>query len=263
MRMRRRHGEEHENLERWLITYADLITLLLAFFIMMYTFSKQDAQKYQEVANHLKVIFAGGSGIAGKGSNVLAAGQGFADTNIRKEIASGMSEVAAKDSLEESQSSKENNIRKELENELLAIGANGQTQVGVSIVSEDDNIVVRGTDKAFFDAGSADLRESAKRTLDRLVPIIKKANTYVRVEGHTDDTPITTSAYRSNWELSSKRATEVVRYLVESHRFPPERLSAASYAQYRPIAPNKTPESRAQNRRTEIVLIKAKQGSVQ
>jgi chemotaxis protein MotB len=232
--VRKKRAEEHENLERWLITYADLITLLLAFFIMMYTFSKQDAQKYQEVASHLRAIFTGGSGLAGKGSTV---------------------EKAPIEALSKGASS--GDIKRQLENEMLDKANSKGLQENISIFSDERGIVIRVMDKAFFDEGKADLKERAKGTLDKIVPIIAKIPNQVRVEGHTDNVPISTAEFKSNWELSVRRATEVVRYLVEKRSLQATRVSAAGYAEYRPVVDNTNSENRALNRRIELIIVNA------
>ncbi|MCX7856647.1 MAG: flagellar motor protein MotB [Deltaproteobacteria bacterium] len=226
MGKRKRH-EDHENVERWLITYADLITLLLAFFIMMYAFSKQDAEKYKEVSRHLKTIFVSGSGIAEKGG---LTGKGVLDENelLKSEI------------------------EKELEELKVMQGLNQ-----VSVVSDERGIVIRILDRAFFDEGKAELKENAKNAIHKIAPLIKKIPNHIRVEGHTDNLPISNSEFKSNWELSVRRATEVVRYFIEKTGIPPNRFSASGYAEYKPIAGNETPVGRALNRRIEIIILKS------
>jgi chemotaxis protein MotB len=234
---RKKHNEEQENAERWLLTYADLITLLLAFFIMMYTFSKRDAQKYEEVTSHLKAIFAGGQGIAGKGS------------------------VSATNPLPlPSRGESSGDMKRQLESEIISLannkGNNNGIKQNISVLNDGRGIVIRVMDRAFFDEGKAELKERAKGALDKIVPIIKGAHNHISIEGHTDNVPINTHDFKSNWELSVRRSTEVVRYFVERHGFPPERISASGYAEYRPIVDNDTAENRALNRRIEIIIMK-------
>lgn len=231
---KKRSEEEHENLERWLITYADLITLLLAFFIMMYTFSKQDSQKYQELTGHLKTIFTGNSGITGKGNGA---------SRLPADVQSHLAIMQNGD------------VKKQLEDEIKGMMDTEAMQKNISVLSDERGIVIRILDKAFFDEGKADLKERARSALDRIVPVIRKVDNHIRIEGHTDDVPIKTSEFKSNWELSVRRATEVVRYFVEKHDFPPQRISAVGYAEYRPIMPNDTSDNRALNRRIEIILM--------
>ena len=234
---RKRREEEQENHERWLLTYSDLITLLLAFFIMMYTLSKQDAQKYQEVSAYLRAIFTGGTAILQKG-----AGSGAGATPV--EIPTPTLEELNKE------------IMRQLEQEIRAMMPADSKEHNITVFVDERGIVVRVLDKAFFDEGKADLKDRAKNTIQKIIPIIKKVNRQVRIEGHTDNVPIRTNEFRSNWELSVRRATEVVRYIIEYGELAPEMISAAGYAEYRPLMPNTSAEYRAMNRRIEIIIEK-------
>ena len=233
---KRKHDAEHENAERWLLTYADLITLLLAFFIMMYVFSKRDAYKYDEVASHLKTIFSGGTGLAGKGSVTAASPIDMP-----------------------SRGASSGEIKRQLEGEFVDKNRDKSGSENISVLSDERGVVIRVLDKAFFDEGKAELKDGAKNALDKIVPIIKGVENHIRIEGHTDNVPISTNEFKSNWELSVRRATEVVRYLVEKRGLPPERISATGYAEYRPIAKNTSPQNRALNRRIEIIVAKTKE----
>jgi chemotaxis protein MotB len=228
----KKNEDEHENLERWLITYADLITLLLAFFIMMYTFSKQDAQKYEEVSHSLRTIFKGGSG-------VLKAGSGTGSSLINPFVKAGAG----------------GEIKKELEDQVSAMADTLDEGHTISVLADERGIVIRVTDRTFFDPGKAELKDTARDALRKIAPILEKSKSQVRIEGHTDNVPINTSEFKSNWELSTRRATEVVRYLIERYNFPPDRICASGYAEYRPVAANDTSVNRALNRRIEIVLM--------
>ncbi len=233
---RRKTEEEHENNERWLITYADLITLLLAFFIMMYVFSKKDTQKYDEVVGHLKTIFTGASAAGGH-------------TKVTTPVPFDLPIKIAQGSSEE--------VQKKLEGELKSLTDNGASKKNISVFVDERGIVIRILDKAFFDEGKADFKEKAKSALDKIVPVLKSTNNNIRIEGHTDNIPISNREFRSNWELSVRRATEVVGYFIEKYDFSPEKISAVGYAAYRPIAPNDTVENRALNRRIEIIITKS------
>jgi chemotaxis protein MotB len=242
--MRKKKPEEESGgSERWLITYADLITLLLAFFILMYTMSKQDAKKYQEVSAHLKAIFNGNAGVMARGN-----------LPIKTPV-----EVSFKDA------SVGGALKEQLEKEIRELGEQSKdtTSEKISLINDERGLVVRAMEKAFFEMGKADLGPKAKHTLDSIIPVIKSMPNHVRVEGHTDNVPINTAEFRSNWELSVRRATEVVRFLIERHGFPPDRISASGYAEYRPIAPNDSPENRSSNRRIEIVIIKSNESEQQ
>lgn len=230
---RKKKEDDHENLERWLITYSDLITLLLAFFIMMYTFSKQDAQKYQEVSEQLKAIFSGGASILRTGRSL----ESKAVITLPSTTSSGT------------------DIEKQLEKEVKSLADALDPEHRISVFRDERGIVIRVMDRAFFDEGRAMLKDTAKQALAKIAPIIEASDSPIRIEGHTDNVPIRTTEFGSNWELSVRRATEVVRHLIEKYNFPPERISASGYAEYRPVAPNDTAENRALNRRIEIILL--------
>lgn len=243
---KRRNEDEHENLERWLITYADLITLLLAFFIMMYTFSKQDAQRYQEVTQYLRAIFKGGSGVMNAGG-----GGASAQTMINALPKQGSGAEIQREE-----------VRRQLENEVKKLTENTEHKNKISVFQDERGIVIRIMDRAFFDEGRAELKDSAKKALQKIAPIIMNANSQIRIEGHTDDVPIKTREFRSNWELSTRRATEVVRHLIEKYDFPAQDIAASGYAEYRPVAANDTAENRALNRRIEIILVQGNRSEV-
>ena len=229
---RRKSEEDKENLERWLLTYADLITLLLAFFVMLYVFSKQDTRKYDAMTMQLKAIFSGGAGVVVEGGRtgsrtIEATTEGPSDIQIRRELEKQIKELSQAEG-------QENNI---------------------SVITDERGIVIRIMDKAFYDTGKADLKEKARATLDKIAPVIKTLPNEIRIEGHTDNVPISTYEFKSNWELSVRRATEVVRYLVEKVGISPKRISAAGYAEYRPVAENDSEANRALNRRIEIIVV--------
>jgi chemotaxis protein MotB len=236
--MRRKKGEgEQENHERWLLTYADLITLLLAFFIMMYTLSKQDAQKYQEVTEYLRAIFTGGTAVLNKGG--VGSGPAAATSVTLPPV-----------------EATNNQIMKQLEEEIKNLCPLGDMEHNFSVFADERGIVVRVLDKAFYDEGKADLKDKAKKAIQKIIPIIKQVNRDVRIEGHTDDVPINTTEFRSNWELSVRRATEVVRYIIEKSDISPKMISAAGYAEFKPLMANNSAENRAMNRRIEIIIEK-------
>jgi len=225
---RKKSEEDKENLERWLLTYADLITLLLAFFVMLYVFSKQDTRKYDAMTMQLKAIFSGGAGVVVEG--------GRTGSQTIEASTLGPSEIE---------------IRRELETQLKPEGQDNS----ISVITDERGIVIRIMDRALYDTGKADLKDKARVTLDKVAPIIKSLPNEIRIEGHTDNVPISTYEFKSNWELSVRRATEVVRYLIEKGGISPKRISAAGYGEYRPVAANDTDANRALNRRIEIIVL--------
>jgi DNA-binding response OmpR family regulator len=125
----------------------------------------------------------------------------------------------------------------------------------IALHRESEGLVITLREFGFFDSGSVDLRPEALPALDRIASVLAVRTYHIRIEGHTDNIPIHTAQIPSNWELSTMRSTEIVRLLIQRNRFSPDRLSAAGFAQYHPIASNETPEGRAQNRRIDIVIL--------
>jgi chemotaxis protein MotB len=142
-------------------------------------------------------------------------------------------------------------LRQELE-EALAMEI---AQQKVAVRRESDGLVVSLREVGFFDSGSAHIKPESQYAFDRIAGILRDRNYRLRIEGHTDDVPIHTAQYASNWELSTARATEVVRLLIVRNGFSPERLSAGGFAEFHPVSTNRTPDGRAQNRRVDIVIL--------
>lgn len=245
-RDRQQHHEEPENHERWLVSYADFITLLFAFFVVMYATSTNNQEKqksFQEsVRTNLKLVGTSGGSGAGNGSEGNVGGMETGDAFIQIEgfpARGGPGETqqyltrALEKKLESEDKSKVQNLRHD------AIG------VRIELASSQ-----------FFLPGGVKLRRSALKALDTIAEILKESDKKIVIEGHTDNTPVSADApFESNWELASLRATSIVRYLIRYHNIPPERLSAISYGDTRPLESNNSPEGRARNRRIEIYLI--------
>jgi len=234
---RRRHKKESEgNKERWLITYADMITLLLIFFIVMYTLSKIDAAKFETLAESLAAVF-------GAGSMVL--------DSPGPQVIPGTPPEQVQDIVEKAQL---DNLKKKLENYIQENGL----ATRVSVTTEERGIVLSFQDNVLFELGSARLTPRAREILDKVAPILADTPNYIRVEGHTDNLPINNVRFPSNWELSAARATNVVQELIREHGFAPQKLSATAYGEYRPRVPNTSPENRQLNRRVDLVILRSK-----
>lgn len=221
---------DRENLERWLLTYADLITLLLAFFIIMYSMSKIDAEKFREVARALRTV------LRGTGPLSLPPDSKFVDDGL------GDGDIKLGDL---------GVLKREIETKLKTLGLANN----ITATLDRRGLIIRVSESAFFDLGSAELRPEAEKILDLIAVLLLRIPNHIRIEGHTDNLPIKTGKYPSNWELSVNRATVCIRYLIVKHNFRPERISALGYGKYRPIASNETPEDRAKNRRVDIIVL--------
>ena len=235
-RRKKGHAEGHGNSERWLLTYADMITLLTAFFILMYSMSVMNLSKFQQVAIAIRSGFGGE--LQG-GKSVLNPAPGV---------------ISAKPSvIPELSSFQPARIAEQLRQYIKQKGLGGELRVRST---ERGLVVSIVTDKMLFPKGQARITSRAAHLLDKIVSLLRGTNNHIRVEGHTDDLPIHTAAFPSNWELSTARATTVVRYLIAHEGFDPGRLSAAGYADSRPVAPNDSEAHRAMNRRVDLVILR-------
>jgi chemotaxis protein MotB len=221
--------------DRWLVSYADFITLLFAFFTTMYAISTVDGAKLTTVATGLQRAFDAPPTVSKphapsvmSGTGILPGGRGVIDS-------AGV------------------DARAFIENRL-----HDDVSAGRIELSQDGRGVVMSIPEAgSFPIGSADLSASAEQVLSDVAATVAEIDAGVTVEGHTDDAPIHTSRFESNWELSTARATRVVQFLIERGRIDPARLSAAGYGEYHPRAENQTPEGRARNRRVDLVVLTA------
>ena len=253
-RKRRAAPEEHENQERWLVSYADFITLLFAFFTVLYATSQQDAAKEKEFEKSIRKSFAAIAIVGGGSGSGGASGPGSASTP-REALAEAMADgfPAPGAGPAEVQDYVERRARKEM----------GESAYGGAVEGvRHDSLGVRIHLAAatFFPPGSADLKPESYAALEKIGRLLKDSNRRLIVEGHTDDEPIRTARYPSNWELSAARATKIVRYLSQIHGIDGARLAAVAYADKKPIAPNDGEANRARNRRIEIQIVVGERG---
>ncbi len=234
---------EHENSERWLVSYADFITLLFAFFVVMYATSTNNVEKQKQFENSMRteMHLSGGGPQKPSGSP----GDPLADT--LKELNQPLSD------LPKNPSSKE---LKDFVDRKLALGALKPFKDSVTQIKHEwFGVRVSLASSTFFDPGSYKLKLSSLNALDGFFHEFKRRDSHIIIEGHTDNIPIKSSKIESNWELSSLRATSVVRYLIKYHDFSSGMITAAAYADTKPIVANDTEENRQKNRRIDILII--------
>jgi chemotaxis protein MotB len=263
---RRKRVRGHTNHERWLISYADFVTLLFAFFVVLYASSQVDKRKVGKLALAIQIAFqemgvfpASTTQIPLNVNEPMPFSTVQAIENVKHNselarIASQPTETLAGSSEQTEQTEQTDlaTLRSELEDAL-----HGEIALReVALRNETDGLVISLREFGFFDSGSATFKPGAKPALDRIASILAIRTYKLRIEGHTDNVPIHTAKMTSNWELSTARSTELVRILIQDHGFAPDRLSAAGYAAYHPIASNLTPQGRAQNRRVDIVVLR-------
>ena len=248
----RRRKTAHSNHERWLVSYADFITLLFAFFVVLYASAQVDKKKVGQLAVAIQAAFDEMGVFQGsKASDAKAIPIELVTDDKAAKLAIPVVIKPGADTLSNVESADLEPLRKDLEKELSAEIEKKE----ITIRHESEGLVVSLSELGFFDSGSAEIRTDAQRTFGRIAELLASRDCRLRIEGHTDDRPIHTPKFGSNWELSTARATELVRILITTYNYLPERLSAAGYAEYHPVASNETPEGRALNRRVDIVVL--------
>jgi chemotaxis protein MotB len=261
---RRKHHEEHEehvNHEAWVIPYADILTLLMALFLVMWAIARDpspDPVKAAQVGNGVAEQLGTARFAIPEGGGVLELGRTPSNASAANP---GLRELRAEQALQQQQQRAEAIAREQitldqLEQEIReSLKDTGLEDVVSVSRSERGLYVTVVTDAALFASGRADLGAPGRELLVRLAGPLKTLTNPVVIEGHTDSLPIRNAQYASNWELSTARATNVLRWLVDGAGFPANRLSASGYADTQPVADNATIEGRARNRRVDIVVL--------
>lgn len=251
-RKTKKHAE-HENHERWLITYADLITLLLIFFVIMYAMSKIDNEKYQVLASALSFEFK-------KAESVLPQGEGVLGRVSTAKAQDG--EKTQNDEKEKTEREEREQREKQLEDLLEKIQQYIQQQnLQAQVFAADTprGIAVTLNDLFLFDLGKAELKKDAYPILNQLASLFPTLDATISIEGHTDNLPLATgSLYKDNWGLSNERSLSVLRYFVYNSGMDPKKFISTGYADTRPVAENNSVENRSKNRRVEIVVLREK-----
>jgi chemotaxis protein MotB len=281
MARRRGHAVEHENEERWLLTYADMLTLLFALFMVLFSISSVNISKYQVLQRSLKAAFSGA--ILSGGHAILRTGSQSTSAHnpataeipsivpltptpaARSNSSTSSAPAAPVHSMTSAQIAAALNsmakavseqseftlLKQKLDRFARAHGFTNQVQTEITRRGLVVNVL---TDKLLFDSGQATLQPAGLPLLLEIVQLLNVDRTHpIIVEGHTDNVPISTAEFPSNWELSTARATNVVRYLI-GHGISARRMGAAGYAALNPVASNATAAGRALNRRVDIVF---------
>jgi chemotaxis protein MotB len=242
---RRRKGEdEHENHERWLVSYADFITLLFAFFVVMYSLSSLNEGKYRIMSDSVVSAFRN---IASNSDSPRIISSPI--PSIRPQVTPPPSDTQETEEARKSRAERVKNMAEEIRKVLAPLVADGQVRVTEGAFG----ITVEINASVLFAPGEAQLGADAVRALRAVAEVVAGAEFPITVEGHTDITPIATAMFPSNWELSAVRASSVVRLFVDGG-VKPSRLTAAGYGDQRPVADNATADGRARNRRVTILI---------
>ena len=249
--MSKKKHPEHVNHERWLVSYADFITLLFAFFVVLFASGQTDKRKQVELARAMQSAFTY-NGVFDAHSKTPPISDDAAASSSSAPSPIAMPVPAVPNLASEAAVQSEKRIRetvaKAVTGRVLASGA-------VTLRTSSDGLVVSLHEAGFFKSGSAEIRPESLAALDAVARALP--HQAMRVEGHTDNLPIQTAQFASNWELSTARAAGVTRLLLGENATRPEWISAAGYAEFHPVAANDTEAGRAQNRRVDIVLLRA------
>jgi chemotaxis protein MotB len=258
MRRGRRQSAEPENHDRWLVSYSDFITVLFAFFVVLFACSYRDNQEIRKLSQAIRVGFQELGAFSGGQSTFGVAYRDLKLNGVQGPIPIQPPPVPIDPC-----------VRKPQDNQSQASGVDIgelQKQLEASLGKEIRNheVIMRVTpegfvislkDLGFFNSGQAVLLPGAADKIERIAKVLSQHGLELRVEGHSDDQPIHTPEFRSNWELSTARAMAVLMLLIDDSRLDPTKVSVAGYGQFRPIADNATPEGRQMNRRVDLVVV--------
>ncbi len=227
--------------DRWLLSYADLVTLLLAVFIVLFGFSRGHQQTIQTMSAGIHSGFEElGINTPQKSPQAGTVQAGPAPALAPKPVASPSFDAS------------------ELKKQLEGVLGDARDKNAIVMQKSSEGLTISLRDFGFFNSGDARLLPGAAEQIKRTAQVLIQRGLEVRVEGHSDDQPIHTALFHSNWELSTARATSVLTLLLDDAAFPPDKLSVAGYGPYRPVADNATPEGRRMNRRVDLVVIAPK-----
>jgi chemotaxis protein MotB len=255
---KRRRPAEHTNHERWLVSYADFVTLLFAFFVVLYASSQVDKRKVGNLALAIQVAFQQ-LGVFDTSNTKIPLSDSEAVPFSQVQVVENSERTGdfrrfvqpMKGILSPTSALPLKNVEADL---IKALAPEIQKHI-VTVTARPEGIVVSLREVGFYESGSPTIRASSRGAIDRLTAILNPRGEALRIEGHTDNIPIHNQHFDSNWELSTARATDLIKLFILHYRFDPMRLSAAGFAEYHPVAPNDSDEDRARNRRVDIVIL--------
>ena len=256
----KRHEEHEEHAdESWLLPYSDLMTLLVALFLVMYSMSATDAKKFQEMAQAFNVAFTGGTGLLEYNSgtprdNMMDQGQGEQMDSVVGSN-NGNAQIAK---LRQQEQEDLEGLKKQIDS---YIESNGLTDL-LNTRLNQSQLMITIRDNALFASGQATVKDDSRQLAVAISNLLQQFPDYdVVVQGHTDNVPISNSQYSSNWDLSADRAVQFVKIVLLNPNLNPRKFSAIGYGEYQPIADNGSVDGRAKNRRVEVSIIRKYQNA--
>jgi chemotaxis protein MotB len=252
---RKKKHAEHVNHERWLVSYADFITLLFAFFVVMFAASNADQKKAGQIAHAVQSAFRELAIFDPSSRMVPISDGGTLESNSGSVVGNAQMPLGVGSFPEAGTGEGGRPPIRQVRAELEALLQEEMKNHSIRLTEDARGLTISLAEAGFFPPGSAVMPPAALGVVDRIASILRPLSYGIRVEGHTDNTPIHTAQFPSNWELSTARATFLLQYLIGASQMPPQRLSAVGYGEYRPVAANTTAEGRAANRRVDLVVI--------
>jgi chemotaxis protein MotB len=225
-------------INRWVISYADFVTMLLALFVVMYAVSQIDNGKLQQFQTHLTNTFV---------ENTQSKNVTKYQSQVRDNLINNMQLNAS-----------DKSINDEDKLERMFEDYNIPQSKTLKLIKGEKGLTIRINNSMLFDSGSAEIKPEAIKTLTKITKILTKIDNPVIIEGHTDSTPIKSGKYPSNWELSTARATNIIAYMLKTGKISPKRMCASGYGEYMPIADNTLSSGRMLNRRVDIMILNKK-----
>ncbi len=253
MKPRRKKKQQDKGAPKWMVTFSDMMTLILVFFILLFSMSQIDLQKFNAVAESFRsrAIF-----------DFYPSMMEFENPSQRRSNEQEQKDVSEFDSPsknsvnqnEKGSDQKEDSLDELVKDVKSFLDTNDMTK-DITADRTDRGVVLTLQEQVLFETGNAEIIQAGRPFLDKVGQLLDKIPNYVKVEGHTDNRPISTFRYPSNWELSAARASSVIRYLTDTEELKGSRFTAVGYGATRPIAPNDSPENWNKNRRVEIVIL--------
>jgi chemotaxis protein MotB len=250
----RRKKHKSGNHERWLVSYADFVTMIFALFVVLFSSARKDSARQADMASAIASAFTQLGLFAPHSTTPPMTAQSSASAHSVAVVPNNASDFVGT----AQQRTDLLNLKKRLETELATEIAK-QT---VALRLSKDGLVISLLEAGFFDSGSAMYKPASAPIIARIASRLKTLPNEIRIEGHTDEVPIHSAQFASNWELSTTRATTIARLFIEQYQFDPQKMSAAGYAQYRPFTSNNSEEGRAHNRRVDIVVLPSVTGGI-
>lgn len=237
------HHEEHMD-ESWLIPYADILTLLLALFIVLFATAQVDQKKFDQMAYAFNTAFSGSPSVFDRNQAITPE----TDASVPgQQSEASMGQEQLKEIVQLSE------LKKQIDHYIQENKLTGD----LNTILTEDGLMIRIKDSALFTSGNADLRPESLRVGEEIGKVLVPLSQKIVISGHTDNIPINTIEFPSNWELSSKRAINFMKFILASEKkLQPERFSAIGYGEYRPLQPNDTIDGRAKNRRVEVLIMR-------